>query len=382
MPKLIDRLEQALKVWEDMMFATACAGEARIQLEGGSTRLFGAFKYWKELRDYLIRFRGEQFDVERFCLGRGPEGGAFDSFPCSLAAWTAFSRVAYHLTPQLQVCLELTPLDNLYWKDVPWPFTAFAILLDRPLPTAHGDMCDILLVSRRAYYWETGDRQLVEFRMIPRAVGMAPRLDRHEARRWVKLQQRGRWDELYEVSHEFAERLSHADIEQEVGVYSCHPDLPITEVMEGASRRYGVGSDYTEIETIDLSTSPMGMAIRVAVGLSLYLSMLPPKSPHLQYEQEEGSRDQVKPITSGADVCKVLSNFRLSDEAIESLGGESALRPFHEVKPHWRRGHFRRPPGQGKNPHAKRTIWIHPYYVRRDRLADDAQVGGSHVDVE
>lgn len=52
-------------------------------------------------------------------------------------------------------------------------------------------------------------------------------------------------------------------------------------------------------------------------------------------------------------------------------------RSYHELCAHFRRGHWRRPPGQGDDPTASKTVWVRPTLVRRDRLPEGALPGGS-----
>ncbi len=383
MAKHIDRLEQALKMWEDLTFATSQLTLAVIELKGVRTNPRGVIKHWRDFRKYLLSFRGENFDLYKFTIGEDTDT-SFRGIPASFAAWSAFSRAVYHLTPQLQAMLELTPVNNLRWQDVPWPYTAFCILFDRPVYNLENVPCDVIMVSRRIYFKvkpEIRDNDL-ELRLLPRTLADVPRLTRAQIRQWDRLRESGRWEQLKQETRQFLRSFRNKEVE-DLQVFQIPAyDLEfITDSLDELT--FSQPNPKAPIAGPDASTNKTAAhALRIAVGLSLYLSSLPAKDASVVYQGQPPTGELVYPITRGADVCRVLSNFTLTDEEVESIGGELAIRPFHEVAPHWRRGHFRRPWGQAKNPRARKTVWIRPVLVQRNRLAPNAQVGGAQIDVE
>jgi hypothetical protein len=126
----------------------------------------------------------------------------------------------------------------------------------------------------------------------------------------------------------------------------------------------------------------LDLALRLSVGLALYLASVPPSPTVVQNESPEAPADpDIRAISQGAHVCTVLSSYTMSVEERNDVIIVGVPRQFRQLSPHWRRGHFRREWGQGANPQARRTVWIHPVQVRKDLLGRKQQVGGSETTI-
>lgn len=87
-------------------------------------------------------------------------------------------------------------------------------------------------------------------------------------------------------------------------------------------------------------------------------------------------------MTNDADVCTVSSIYRLTPEERKLIGDHAvSRRGTVELCAHFRRGHWRRPPGKGDDPTAEKTVWVRPTLVCRDRLAAGSMPGGNRTDV-
>jgi hypothetical protein len=117
-----------------------------------------------------------------------------------------------------------------------------------------------------------------------------------------------------------------------------------------------------------------------------YLSTLPPGSPYLSdwtaksksyLRNKRGARDP-RSITDGARICTVSSSYVLS-QAEQAVIGRREQTGTYQVRPHFRRGHFRRRPGHGHDPAAPRVVWVRPTLVRADRLPPGGIPGGTEA---
>ena len=107
---------------------------------------------------------------------------------------------------------------------------------------------------------------------------------------------------------------------------------------------------------------------QIVFGFCLYLSSLPPQSAHRSAWQKALDKHERKAnprgIINEAEVCSVSSTIYLTTEQIELIESQET-QAKREICPHFRRGHFRRPPGQGQNPEAPRTVAVAPTFVKR-----------------
>ncbi len=387
MPYPIVRLEQMLHLWEDWYFLLRATG----LLERGVGKppgfpFAGPVIHAREFRQYLLGYRGEPFDHERFI---GPSeivdivtstgDNSFVAFPPALASWTAHSRRAFLVTEELQVLLDNTSLDGVTWADVSWPFPSFVVLPARPLVDGFGHRFDCVLVSHdrdqtqgeRLWFNLFSDefdrfRFLAPFerRQIEDAIRGARRLE--QWRKAAKLIERARpksspWSSRFSLNNTFADR-------------------PVVGSALGLDRP----SEAVSIVADRLVTyrNPSGIeqeaAARLVVGLCLYLASLPAGTPHRSSWQRgpQIAGFDRSAITDGAEICTVSSIYPLTPEERKLTGG-AEKRSFHELRAHFRSGHWRRPPGLGSDPTAKKTVWVRPTMVRWDRLPDGAQPGGS-----
>lgn len=389
MPKVIERLEQMLTLWEHECFlhyVMMIAGSAKerkifgITSKEANTYVKGPEKHWRKFRQYVLSYRGGQFDEKRFvdmetwnAAGRS----MIAVIPGLFASWMAFSRHVYNIAPDLQLLLELTSVSNLRWDDLPWPFDAFAIRFGRPIQAAEGVNFDMMLVNRRSLITYIRDdptkKPSIEFMLLPTNLGDFIRLD------WRKMQ---RLEHLMNKGHnaKALNEIALYQLDQEgntpqltFGFVSQSPDERIKDSLDRYDGRHARPGN---IQASDV-------AMRVMIGLCIHLASLPPKHTAIQMEGPAPPPDpEIRAITSGAHVCTVLSGFTLSPDERHALGTIEAPRQYHQLSPHWRRGHFRREKGQGQNLNAPRCIWVRPTLVRRDLLKHGMQVGGAQVDVE
>ncbi len=72
--------------------------------------------------------------------------------------------------------------------------------------------------------------------------------------------------------------------------------------------------------------------------------------------------------------------FELSTSSVFSRKNQTSNSPegpFGSIRPHFRRGYWRRPPGYGNDPEAFATIWVRPTMVHRDKVETGERPIGS-----
>jgi hypothetical protein len=123
-----------------------------------------------------------------------------------------------------------------------------------------------------------------------------------------------------------------------------------------------------EIRLRELDKLHVETIFHMVFSFCLYLNGLPPQSTHRSAWQKVLSKHERKAnprgIINEAEVCSVSSTIHLTTEQIELIESQET-QAKREICPHFRRGHFRRPPGQGHNPEAPRTVAVAPTFVKR-----------------
>jgi len=282
----------------------------------------------------------------------------------------------YHLDRDLQVLLGQTSLDGVSWDAVPWPHDSFVILLAEPIIDALGHAYSCLMFGAEKRTLNGKVVKMAYFRLLDaRLEGFQP-LRSPEAAKWERLIAQGRPDQAAKFGNEWQRRLE--------GIFMSQYLLPLEEVA-GASlgtsatllANQAFGGSHQEGERPEWD-----YMVRLAAGFSLYLASLPPGSSHRSEWSPLSKSQRLDPraITNAAQVCLVSSVYRMSVEERQVADEHVASqKPSYELCAHFRRGHWRRPPGKGDDQTAAKTIWVRPTLVRRDRLLPGTLPGGNET---
>lgn len=378
-------MEQALEAWETICFLRQMKFETDLldlpasdQARLREVMYQGPEKHWRTFREYLLQFRGSDFDVHRYLdlSGWGGEGSeAYGLIAPMLAAWTAYSRRVLRLTPQLQVELELTSISNLRWADILWPYDAFLIGLGRPIEFESGRTYDYLLVSTRAYGWmDAGHRPPdLMIMLLPENLAEFPFLTEKKRRRIERLIRSGRRNSYNAEAAAYNRKYLEFKRHMPIGEVRFHPNERIVDVLD----------QFHEVEEAEERTiAELDLALRLAVGLAMHLTTVPPSTSLMRNESPYPPADpDIRAISRGARICTVLSTYTMDVQERKAIEVDGVPRQFRQLSPHWRRGYFRREWGQGRNPTARRTVRILPVLVRKDLLGPKQQVGGSDTTI-
>lgn len=122
---------------------------------------------------------------------------------------------------------------------------------------------------------------------------------------------------------------------------------------------------------------------QLVLGLNLYLqtARLPEDTEHITrfHHPKVIPKDAREPFTNGTEIFSLGTSQAFSrhhpseDDEHESVGS---------VRPHFRRGFWRRPKGLGNDPTATATIWVRPTWVHQDRINAGEKPVGSNQTVQ
>lgn len=362
------RLEQGLSQWEQLCFILGL--DARITQGLGSPTfpLVDPLLHYERLRKTLLGgYTGGRFDMSMFTPPEPLEEyfGSVCFLPHALMSWTFHSRRVFHLSDEIQVQLANTATEGLTWRDIRWPLESFGIELEVPLVDTKGRSYDFILVSQLH-----GDYR--EVRLFPRELDKVYFLSKKEKAELDRGVVNRQWVKTYRRSHQIrANRV----LDVEYSFFALDPTVVNRPVDDSIVDMWGSLIQANGNQTPPMEDHPeWDDAARIVVGLCMYLTVLRRSNPNQSEWVKAPSTPDPNAITKAAEVCFVSSihPFHKDEKAI--VGGKNRS-PF-EMRTHWRQGYWRRPQGQGRNPSAKRTVWIRPMLIRKDRLVKGAVPGG------
>jgi hypothetical protein len=377
MSLLITRLEQILRFWEDAVFLEGIGAqfEKRYNPEA-SPSLFDHTLPWQSLRSDLLKLDPTAIHEKYSAAPWTHEVlGGIVGVPHELSDWTQHSRRVFYTTHEIQTLLALTSFERITWGDIPWPFSSFVVLLEDPIKGTIKNWnanIDTILVSR---YETPDDGTVIVFRFL------GDNLDRKKPLTWLDRDQLEK--AFKKGANRFADlrngllRRNEAKVATSFVSMFWQASLRNEFVMDTFSGPMGrvKGEHDREMQAMsdddkDEYRPVLDAAFRVVMGLCLYLTTLPTKSVHrsewVAPPPLQDSRTGKFALSNGAEICTVSSIHKLSAE--EQGVAELAKRSFVEMAAHWRRGYWRRKPGEGNDPNALKVVLVRPTLVRKDRL--------------
>ena len=359
-PYTVKRLDTMLRVWEQILFF------ANAQVRHTHRDLFkGAIANWHRFRkavlDRTMPFKKEDFEVpmDLFYL-YFVETISYDFFPDVFAKWTRSSRRVYSLSQDMQTDLELTSVAGVTWSDLHPPFPCFVISLPIPIPGLFNNLIDTLVVEAGKGYIRVIalGNELDAFKPMPeemkRGIANASRsgnLKKLHAR--SEAARTGGY--CYIPSNQYGERLCNNV------TFEIVPDRDGLEKVEFASLQ-----NLSEEEK-EKSLRFWIPIYRIIIGLCMHLDDLQEKNvgaavaPVDATPSETPVTEDPRAVTSTDNLVTLECEYELTDDerrihgVIRKLGSIEALR---ELSAQFRSAHRRRPPGQGHNPEARKSVKV------------------------
>lgn len=390
-------LEKLFQMWREMCILFPHALQLRETYQPDTIMWKGCFNAEgpyipgvpDSFRQYIRTSFGKPFDFERFC---GSQELMFymrfqqvymphltPLLPYVLFRWVCGGKRIYKLSQDLQNLLLNTSLGDMTWDDLKWPFDSF--MLELPVPVGEHQYTHIVAVKIPEY-----DRQHLDVAFViclanhqycdyyddvPEAILGAIRSGKMSASNTPRqvaraLDQRTRRsDGTPDVNTGFCTIIpcAHGTSKMKDGILSSCP-TSIAETIKESWRFDDIG--------------------RLVAGFMLYLQSLPPKSsevsPWSSYRKDRDKRQNPTSfLADDARICQVESKYVFSAEERQMFADAHMNTLGSEVRCHFRSGYWRREPGHGHDPEAKKTIWVRWTIVRRDKLPEQGIPTGAKV---
>lgn len=380
-PYIVKRLETMLRIWEQTMFV------ANAETRTSSEHCTGAIKNWRSFRNAVLdrnkRITVEEFGVpDKIFYNYFVEVITYQFFPHVFANWSRSSRRVYSLSQDMQIDLELTSVAGITWQDVNPPFPCFVINLPIPVPGLFNNLIDTLVVEFKKGWLHVialGD-ELDSFKPLPdelrKKIASAARNQNFAKLQGLCAQARTQ-QHFYIPANQYGE-IRHGNLSEEI-----IPDRLEVEDLTFDSIR---PPDEKEKKRSLRFWIPI---YRIIIGLCMHLEDLQQSnvetSPQGDQKQNSPVTTDPKAVTSTENLLTVNYGGQLTAEErrihgiIRRVGSIEALR---ELGSHFRSAHRRRPPGQGDNPTARKSVKVKWTIVNEARLPVDALPSGSVVEVK
>ncbi len=302
----------------------------------------------------------------------------YDEFPFEFFAWNRSSRKVFHLPKELEMPLASAEFpDDLLWSDLMWPHESFTISLEAPLefPLHDGmiEKYDAIMLTRMDHPAGFTRVMLRLFQVPPSEVNTSA-LD---AANTLKR-------EFYQLIHK--KKIVAADrarLQYESALYDTGRKRGAKQGSASLTIDVGNNAGVPKLNTLlehvfrNTKSKLLESTLRLAFGWILYLegigseriSVTPSAVP-----EQKGMPRNLQVITSPDEVWNILGRG--------TLHSSTATERDHEVtpsgrfqRPHWRRGHLRRPSGSLIT--AEKTVRVPPVLVREDLVPLYGVVGGT-----
>ncbi len=374
----VKRLEQLLSYWEDNVFFLMLAGNLAFGKHYSRQKIFSISR---DFRQHLLRASSESYDNsfdEVYCDLEA--NAALSTSSRLMHAWSGRSRNVFQIKDDLRVLLQATRFNKEKWSSIPWPFKSFAVALETPV-IVEGTMIDYVIMASGMNL----DREsMIQFLFLPVSFDRYKSLHQKDREYLIKLIEK-------EKFHQFSKKFSA--FARQIDFLKTFPltltinigngiDLPLTENPLDHLRK----TNIVVAESIKAESAMIELA-RMIAAMALYLTTLPAQTkpsspPHDATNICTPKSGNDKLIRLPSNIFRLTSLHTLSPQEKEQMEDAMAKELTGAVVPHWRRGYFKRPLGQGQNPEAERTLWIRPTLVNRQHLPEGTLPGGALVTVK
>ncbi len=375
------RLEQGLRAWEDHCFCMRLM--VQMYQQTGQPSLYGQLPpelmRFERLRPLMLRALNlPEDDKNPFTEASEPEyvdpteGQSFRvvrEFPFALLDWASHSRRIFTLSQDLQLLLQETSLDGVVCTELHPPFDTYAIALPQPIRDTSGNAYDALTFT----YGKNEEAAMLHINLLGSELSSYRALTRAEKRGYEEIVRRKRSKE-YSVIEGLLRRRGPLPITNYTVLLRPKPASKPAKIIAYRELRSRMQTDDDRWSIQVLGEGPQRnvyeYGFHIAIGLALYLETIQAGSTEQAWKPLPTTVQNVACVTDGAMVCDIQLHGRL--ETSERAALEALQEPRKTVIPHFRRGTWRRPPGQGHDPNARRTVWQKPAIVHRDMLPKDA----------
>ena len=352
--KIIHRLENILAEYEDLLWFL------RLLMVKNGDRVNHIPQ--PELLRKALAERDAKASMQ-ICSDLFDAGDGFKfSFDCAsdLADWCTHSKRIFSLSDGLCQMLMQTELPDFSAEHLKFVSQAYIIRLQKPIICKNGRVHDFILCS---YSPAT---RLLSVRSYPISYEEYRALTPEKKCLVEKDARRG--NERFE---EFSEKQTRNSKKRLVIGYSCF--LSDKKTLRQAILETVPPDEKEEWELL----------LQLALGVNLYLQTARGDDTAVVHQvgHPVTKNGRPKPITGGTQLFELATSSAFVAPK-ESHGGGSDAKPEGSVRPHFRRGYWRRPSGSGNDPDAPAIIWVRPTWVRMDKILEGVQPVGTSQTVK
>lgn len=269
--------------------------------------------------------------------------------------WIFGSRRMYGVSENLVNMLLETDLPDFIPREIKMIAPAFAIVLDKPITLKGGRQYDLFVVSSSGSDGkQAGVREFLTISAFTKQYGTRMRYSQSDKKNIVKS---------LKINPESYSRIFDKDLRRNRG---CH-------IVGFSINPEDVNRPYNKF-IMESCNNDDKTLFQIGMGLNLYLQSA------RQGDIEKVSRvtlprtERGKSIVEGAELFD-LSVSKVFVRPYDKSGNSSG----NKVRPHFRRGFWRRPRGYGEIPGAIATEWVRPTWVHKERITDgEHPVGAIH----
>lgn len=377
----IKLLEGTLRWWEEQSFLA----NLRNHWEAGNTSISKAHE--RRLLEFGDHYRTDllRANMDTLFLSSKYQLGLRREFTVTMTgagiyAWNAMSRRVFTISDDLRVMLQATSFESAKWSEIPWPFDSFILMFEKPIDLDDGR--SIRGVLRAKIKVEDQPVDKVNFVvLLPAPLEDYPGSTDKQCAQLLRLYQRNDVEGVKDWSRRQDARQRNELTAPITMMYDENSPLSLHAPAQW-NRRPGSGTMHQE------ANAKITEINRLVAAFSLYLSTFTVGTPEHTQHVRPGlippaiARNDPRLVSLKSNVCRVTSSFKMTATEKNAMEDAMARERTGEIVPHWRRGYFRRPPGLGTNPEAKRTVWVQPCFVNRRHLPDGVLPGGALVRVE
>lgn len=373
----ITQLENLLMAWENHCLMAEC-GYAQALFEKGHPLGHEFFHNAPDFREYLSHSLGKPFD-RKFL----PEEIMHESnwtwymLPIFFHAWVNNSKRVYHLSKALANMFLVTSLKKVNCEDIHFPFGSFVLTLDSPLTDAQGRSFDCLVFADNIDLYGEENMGIILLDTMWKSVKVIDQ-EATEKIRWAIRKKR--WDKIKKK------------IEQHNAYTKANP-VSIVRYYIAKQKWSGEITDfvrqYRGALREDNQDDELWLKVfHILMGLCFFFQNLP----------NSVIKEQIRPICrpvakiEKSETARIFASSQIFSFAWENILSQEENEIFGrinvehlagiEISPHFRCGHWRRPPGFGQDPSHPKTVWVRPCIINADKLKEGELPEGNMTELK
>ena len=279
--------------------------------------------------------------------------GSYAEYATDIVDWYFNSKRVFSLSSNLARLLMETNLPDFVPSETHFVANSFAVKLEEPISFGkYGSLYDFLVCTRDP------ETQVLSVRAYPIDIYDYKRLMPDERKKLLKRAAR-RDPGFINDFNRHAESI-RSDFGQAFG-FAINP---------GDSESY---SDIIDKEAPSGDLEDFLTVFQIALGTNLYVQTERKGDGEVHEKVLARRSERGQNVTANADIFTLTTSYVLRGQ-YSADGSEASGK---EVRPHFRRGFWRRPKGYGQDPEAKATEWVRPTLVRLDKVKEGAVPLGS-----